>query len=449
MSSETLPRTTARVVTAAIRAAGAGQASSLPGKIVDRIFPRYLGAHAAGLRDGLAIVTGTNGKTTTANMAAGVLDPGRLGHRPQRRGRQPLLGHRDGVHAGAGGAVRAARDRRGDRPPGDRPPAGAARAGADQPLPRPARPLRRGRPPGRRLGGGAGAAARRHRPGRQRRRPAGRPRRPRVGAAGRLLRRRGCHDRRHARGQRRHALPALLDAARLHGALAVASSATTPARRAASRGRRATSAACVDRRPRRLARGRSRRHGAHRTAAAPRARRAQRVQRARRPGADVALGVDHDIALAALADYRPVFGRWNVRAPRRHHRPGQPVEEPRRHEPDAALAARPARRQGARVRLQRPHRRRPRRLLDLGRRHGGAAPRRRRSSSRPAPAGTRWPCGSPTRASPTSVSRRPTVAGAALGLLAERRAGTVYLLPTYTALKEVRRVLADWEVVDP
>ena len=73
MSSETLPRTTAGLVTAAIRAAGAGQASSLPGKIVDRLFPRYLTHHAAGLRDGLAIVTGTNGKTTTANMAAGVL----------------------------------------------------------------------------------------------------------------------------------------------------------------------------------------------------------------------------------------------------------------------------------------------------------------------------------------------------------------------------------------
>jgi UDP-N-acetylmuramyl tripeptide synthase len=36
---------------------------------------------------------------------------------------------------------------------------------------------------------------------------------------------------------------------------------------------------------------------------------------------------------------------------------------------------------------------------------------------------------------------------AALRLAAERGARRVYLLPTYTALKEVRGALADWEVV--
>ena len=36
---------------------------------------------------------------------------------------------------------------------------------------------------------------------------------------------------------------------------------------------------------------------------------------------------------------------------------------------------------------------------------------------------------------------------AALRLAAERHAHSVYLLPTYTALKEVRGVLADWEAV--
>lgn len=75
---EILPRITARAVTGAIRVAGAGQASSLPGKVVNRVFPGYLTAHATCLTEGLALVTGTNGKTTTANMAARILgDAGR------------------------------------------------------------------------------------------------------------------------------------------------------------------------------------------------------------------------------------------------------------------------------------------------------------------------------------------------------------------------------------
>jgi CobQ-like glutamine amidotransferase family enzyme/UDP-N-acetylmuramyl tripeptide synthase len=71
---ETLPRLTARSLAAAIRIAGAGQASSLPGKTVNKLFPGYLSAHASRLTEGLALVTGTNGKTTTANMAARILD---------------------------------------------------------------------------------------------------------------------------------------------------------------------------------------------------------------------------------------------------------------------------------------------------------------------------------------------------------------------------------------
>jgi UDP-N-acetylmuramyl tripeptide synthase len=70
---EALPRATANLVAAAIRATGAGQASSLPGKVANALFPRYLSDHARRLDDGLVMVTGTNGKTTTANMAAGVL----------------------------------------------------------------------------------------------------------------------------------------------------------------------------------------------------------------------------------------------------------------------------------------------------------------------------------------------------------------------------------------
>jgi UDP-N-acetylmuramyl tripeptide synthase len=73
LAMELLPRLVARALAMAIRITGAGQASSLPGKVTNRLFPGYLRAHATRLADGLAIVTGTNGKTTTANMAALVL----------------------------------------------------------------------------------------------------------------------------------------------------------------------------------------------------------------------------------------------------------------------------------------------------------------------------------------------------------------------------------------
>ena len=75
---ELFPRATASFIARAIRLTGAGQGSSLPGKVTNALFPGFLHAHAQTLSDGVAIVTGTNGKTTTANMAARVLrDAGR------------------------------------------------------------------------------------------------------------------------------------------------------------------------------------------------------------------------------------------------------------------------------------------------------------------------------------------------------------------------------------
>ena len=70
---ELLPRLTARTVATAVRLSGAGQASSMPGKVANALFPGYLASHGRRLTEGLAVVTGTNGKTTTANMAAGAL----------------------------------------------------------------------------------------------------------------------------------------------------------------------------------------------------------------------------------------------------------------------------------------------------------------------------------------------------------------------------------------
>ena len=75
---ELLPRLTARSVATAVRLSGAGQASSMPGKVANALFPGYLTSHGRRLTEGFAVVTGTNGKTTTANMAAGALtDAGR------------------------------------------------------------------------------------------------------------------------------------------------------------------------------------------------------------------------------------------------------------------------------------------------------------------------------------------------------------------------------------
>ena len=75
---ELLPRLTARSIATAVRLSGAGQASSMPGKVVNALFPGYIASHARRLQDGFAVVTGTNGKTTTANMAARALaDAGR------------------------------------------------------------------------------------------------------------------------------------------------------------------------------------------------------------------------------------------------------------------------------------------------------------------------------------------------------------------------------------
>lgn len=47
--------------------------NALPGLIVEKVFPRYLGRAMAGLPEGVVVVTGTNGKTTTTKMVATIL----------------------------------------------------------------------------------------------------------------------------------------------------------------------------------------------------------------------------------------------------------------------------------------------------------------------------------------------------------------------------------------
>lgn len=56
------------------RILGRGRGSSLPGVVALKIFPAVLGQFAAQARRGVIMVTGTNGKTTTNNMIARVVE---------------------------------------------------------------------------------------------------------------------------------------------------------------------------------------------------------------------------------------------------------------------------------------------------------------------------------------------------------------------------------------
>ena len=63
------------------RLAGRGGGTTLPGKILATIDPSALSALAARLPEGTAVVSATNGKTTTASLAAAILGPRvRLAH---------------------------------------------------------------------------------------------------------------------------------------------------------------------------------------------------------------------------------------------------------------------------------------------------------------------------------------------------------------------------------
>ena len=176
----------ARAAGALSRRTGRG-ATSLPGKVLMRLEPGAIARLAGRLPQGSAVISATNGKTTTAAMVAAILE--RSGTR--------LVHNRAGANMAGGVASVLLGAARGDGIDGDAGlfevdefwldrvvrAAAAARAAAGQPLPRPARPLRRARDDRRPLGGdrrrGARDAARA-----QRRRPARRRPRPRRAAEG-------------------------------------------------------------------------------------------------------------------------------------------------------------------------------------------------------------------------------------------------------------------------
>ncbi|MGH8861657.1 MAG: MurT ligase domain-containing protein [Jatrophihabitantaceae bacterium] len=61
-----------KLTLAALRLIGR-RGNALPGLVVEKLFPRYLARAMAGLAEGVVVVTGTNGKTTTTKMAATIL----------------------------------------------------------------------------------------------------------------------------------------------------------------------------------------------------------------------------------------------------------------------------------------------------------------------------------------------------------------------------------------
>ena len=156
----------AKAVGTVVRAAGRGGGTSLPGKVLTRLEPHAIGILARRLAHGSAVISATNGKTTTAAMTAAILE--RTGER--------LVHNSAGANmAGGVASALAAAARRGGREldgelglfevdefwlapvvAGAR----AARAAARQPVPRPARPLRRARDHRRALGRRRDARAR-------------------------------------------------------------------------------------------------------------------------------------------------------------------------------------------------------------------------------------------------------------------------------------------------
>ena len=72
-----LEASAARLVGRLSRAAGRGGGTTLPGKLVWKLDPAAVDALAARLHQGVALVSATNGKTTTTAMASSILAPTR------------------------------------------------------------------------------------------------------------------------------------------------------------------------------------------------------------------------------------------------------------------------------------------------------------------------------------------------------------------------------------
>ena len=110
MRSVTPKLAVARAVGALVRASGRGGGTSLPGKLLLKLDPHSITHLTNRLADGAAVISATNGKTTTAAMSATILEG--AGHK--------LVHNRAGANM-AGGIASAllAAAGRGDRIDGD------------------------------------------------------------------------------------------------------------------------------------------------------------------------------------------------------------------------------------------------------------------------------------------------------------------------------------------
>ena len=96
----------AKAVGTLVRAAGRGGGTSLPGKVLTRLEPHAIGLLARRLEHGSAVISATNGKTTTAAMSASVLE----------HAGETLVHNQAGANmAGGVAAALAAASRRGGR----------------------------------------------------------------------------------------------------------------------------------------------------------------------------------------------------------------------------------------------------------------------------------------------------------------------------------------------
>ena len=96
----------AKAVGSLVRAAGRGGGTSLPGKVLTRLQPHAIGLLAQRLTHGSAVISATNGKTTTAAMTAAILE----------RSGETLVHNRAGANmAGGVASALAAAARRGGR----------------------------------------------------------------------------------------------------------------------------------------------------------------------------------------------------------------------------------------------------------------------------------------------------------------------------------------------
>jgi UDP-N-acetylmuramyl tripeptide synthase len=96
----------AKAVGTVVRAAGRGGGTSLPGKVLTRLEPHAIGLLARRLAHGSAVISATNGKTTSAAMTAAILE----------RTGETLVHNRAGANmAGGVASALAAAARRGGR----------------------------------------------------------------------------------------------------------------------------------------------------------------------------------------------------------------------------------------------------------------------------------------------------------------------------------------------